>query len=33
MEALMQNIPVRLITRKDPALLGAAGHGMSRVQQ
>jgi len=33
MEALMQSIPVRLITRKDAALLGAAGHGMSRVQQ
>ncbi|MBV5305127.1 MAG: glucokinase [Desulfobulbaceae bacterium] len=33
MEALMQSIPVRLITRKDAALLGAAGHGRGRVQQ
>jgi len=33
MEALMQSIPVRLITRKDAALLGAAGHGKNRVQQ
>jgi len=32
MEALMQSIPVRLITRKDAALLGAAGHGKGRVQ-
>ncbi|KAF0187752.1 MAG: hypothetical protein FD168_2360 [Desulfobulbaceae bacterium] len=33
MEALMQSIPVRLITREDAALLGAAGHGKNRVQQ
>jgi glucokinase len=33
MQALMQSIPMHLITRKDAALLGAAGHGKSRVQQ
>jgi glucokinase len=32
MQALMQSIPMHLITRKDAALLGAAGHGKSRVQ-
>jgi len=29
MESLMTTIPVRLITRKDPALLGAVSHGAS----